>query len=110
MADKNWNERWGDESNDWSRRRKSWGTHNQKTNDKYLRCLNEGMQCLVINEQLLMQIKTRLLLGMIQFDVTGLAGVPTAMVSGSPIRAIYVGDKRISATYKGKGKWLFIVG
>ncbi len=110
MADKNWNERWGSETNDYPKRRNTRGINRQVTNDKYLRCLIEGMQCLVINEQLLMQIKTRLLLGMIQFDVTGLAGVPTAMVSGSPIRAIYVGDKRISATYKGKGKWLFIVG
>lgn len=112
MGKKDWDDRWGDKANEFpgSRRMRSMGSF-KPVNYKILRCFKGSNQCLIINARLLSAIKTRILIGLDRFELSGFTSYPLSMTKGSPVRhgeiehSVY-----FVAEYKGRGKWLIIVG
>lgn len=109
MAKKDWGTRWGEDTSEgvmkWHHRESDLSS---LTN--YLKCGAEGKQCLLITNQLISMIKTRIMLGSTEFDITKQSGYPRAMLKGDPRIMITIANKCVSAYYKGKGKWKIIVG
>ena len=109
MAKKNWGKRWGEESNPKHKEYKDREGGYVKT-PTYMLCSNKKMQCLHLNLNVINQVKARMLIGLKEFILTGVTGLPASMVKGFPIRRKYLNNTFFTAHYQGKGKWLIIVG
>lgn len=109
MAKKNWGKRWGEESAPEHKQYKDREAGYVKT-PTYMVCSTKGMQCLHLIAPVINQVKARILLGLKEFILTGVTGVPRSMVKGFPISRKYLNNTFFTAHYQGKGKWLIIVG
>lgn len=108
MAKKDWGNRWGDQTNEGEFKRLY--PNDYKSLSNYIKCCGKGKQCLPVNQHLINLIKTNLMFGLKEFDVTKVSGLPTSMVKGDPRVLITISNKSIRAYYKGKGKWKIIAG